>query len=581
MKLNKSLIVFVIVLSSLFISSDVFAATQYVTLVGDTVRVRKGPGTNYEKWGNVSIGSTFDLIDSNIYPDESTSESNKCESGWYKIQYATDKVGYLCKSYVQVSDYIIIDEEAKTNCENELKALKFPASYWDGLCNLKALHPTWTFVPIQTGLDWKYVIDKESTCGLSLIQTSDKEYIDSSCNKGYGSWEAASKKAVSFYMDPRNFFTEKHIFQFEYLKYSTNLSQAYINSSNSMLANAAFFKYHKNLGNDMGSIIDSAGKETNVNPVFLSARMLQELGTKESLYNLYSGVYTGYNGMYKGYYNFYNMGVTDSCATTNGTSYCGLSYAYKKEWNSPLKAITGGSQLLSNSYISVGQYNTYLQKFNVVPTKISNLFLHQYMTNIKAPSSESSSTYNTYKKLGLLNNSYEFHIPVYTNMDAIINNSGSGATGEEEVEKEEIKLSVATVVASAGYKISGDSLLGVSKGNDLESIKSNLEAISGKETIKFIDSKGNNYTGKIATGIKVKITTSSESKELSIVVKGDTSGDGEINALDLLQVQKNILKSYELKGAYKLAADTSGDGEINALDLLQVQKNILGSYEIK
>ena len=35
-----------------------------------------------------------------------------------------------------------------------------------------------------------------------------------------------------------------------------------------------------------------------------------------------------------------------------------------------------------------------------------------------------------------------------------------------------------------------------------------------------------------------------------------------------------------LNNEYKLAADTSGDGKINAQDLLQVQKNILGNYTI-
>ena len=48
----------------------------------------------------------------------------------------------------------------------------------------------------------------------------------------------------------------------------------------------------------------------------------------------------------------------------------------------------------------------------------------------------------------------------------------------------------------------------------------------------------------------------------------------------LLQVQKNILGTYNLSGAYNLAGDTSGDGVINALDLAQVQKNILGTYNI-
>ena len=51
--------------------------------------------------------------------------------------------------------------------------------------------------------------------------------------------------------------------------------------------------------------------------------------------------------------------------------------------------------------------------------------------------------------------------------------------------------------------------------------------------------------------------------------------------MDLLQVQKNILGTYTLTGAYLEAADTSKDGVVNALDLLQVQKNILGTFEIE
>ena len=47
---------------------------------------------------------------------------------------------------------------------------------------------------------------------------------------------------------------------------------------------------------------------------------------------------------------------------------------------------------------------------------------------------------------------------------------------------------------------------------------------------------------------------------LEVVVKGDTSGDGEINALDLLQIQKSILGTYTLSGASLKAGDTSGDG---------------------
>ena len=79
----------------------------------------------------------------------------------------------------------------------------------------------------------------------------------------------------------------------------------------------------------------------------------------------------------------------------------------------------------------------------------------------------------------------------------------------------------------------------------------------------------------------IKITNGIETKTYTLIVKGDTSGDGAINALDLLQVQKSILGSYKMSDSQKLSADTSNDGSINALDLLQIQKNILGSYKIE
>jgi len=85
----------------------------------------------------------------------------------------------------------------------------------------------------------------------------------------------------------------------------------------------------------------------------------------------------------------------------------------------------------------------------------------------------------------------------------------------------------------------------------------------------------------VATGDKVIINNQSETETLEIVIKGDTSGDGVINALDLLQVQKNILGTYILTGAYLEAADTSKDNQVNALDLLQIQKNILGTFAIE
>jgi hypothetical protein len=51
--------------------------------------------------------------------------------------------------------------------------------------------------------------------------------------------------------------------------------------------------------------------------------------------------------------------------------------------------------------------------------------------------------------------------------------------------------------------------------------------------------------------------------------------------LHLLKIQKHILGINTLNGSFIKAADTSGDGNIDALDLLKIQKHILGINTIK
>ena len=165
-------------------------------------------------------------------------------------------------------------------------------------------------------------------------------------------------------------------------------------------------------------------------------------------------------------------------------------------------------------------------------------------------------------------------------MDATINNSSGGATGEKP-ESNLSDLAINTIVTSSGYKYKNGYILGIAVDNDISTVKGVLESVAGYDNVYIMDKNGNKITsGKVATGMKVKITNKTGSETLQIVIKGDTSGDGIINALDLLQVQKYILGTYTLSGVYKEAGDTSEDGAINALDLLQVQKDILGTYEI-
>ena len=74
---------------------------------------------------------------------------------------------------------------------------------------------------------------------------------------------------------------------------------------------------------------------------------------------------------------------------------------YDRPWTSPKKAIVGGAKFIANSYISRGQFTSYLKKYNVNPDGYYDVYNHLYMANIQAPASEASSSYSTYTKNGL------------------------------------------------------------------------------------------------------------------------------------------------------------------------------------
>ncbi len=565
---KKSFFCLCFVFCFVLLHHNVHAGTKMALVTYNNASLRTAPGTKNPEIAVLNSGTKYNLADENIYT------GSGCSSGWYKLIYNENTTGYVCASLLSIVEVSSDGESPKNACETELFNLGFPSSYWAGLCSLKNAHPNWSFQPVMTNLDWETVVDKESACRKSYISFAssiNENYIDRTCKGEYATtYYPASQQALAFYMDPRNWFDEKYIFQFNYLKYDDSITTHYTNGVRAIIGNTDFYQYNLGKGNDLASITTEAGKNTNVSPMFLASRMQKELGNGTSLKTLYSGD--------AGVYNFFNYGVTDSCATSNGANNCGVAYAEQRGWTTPLLAIQGAAGLLASTYINVGQYTTYFQKFNVVPTVPTNLYIHQYMTDITAPSAESSTTYKSFSSLGILDLGFVFYIPVYNNMNKTINNSGNGGSGDGSTSA--TTMDIASIVTSSGYRYSNGYISGIPIGTDVATVISSIEAISGTDAVIKTASGENITSGNIATGYKVVVTNSNSREELQVIIKGDTSGDGVVNALDLLQVQKQILGSYSLSGAYKLAGDTSGDGAINALDLLQVQKQILGLYTI-
>ena len=104
--------------------------------------------------------------------------------------------------------------------------------------------------------------------------------------------------------------------------------------------------------------------------------------------------------------------------------------------------------------------------------------------------------------------------------------------------------------------------------------KSSVQNINTNSTVQIFKN-GTEITdteGKIATGMEVHISLNNETFEYTIVVKGDTNGDGDFNIHDMLQVNKYRLNKAQLADEYLLAGDVTGDGKVDIYDILKMNK---------
>lgn len=371
----------------------------------------------------------------------------------------------------------------------------FPEEYRGVLEQIQKIHPNWTFEAYYTGISWDTLVLNETTHRKNRVIKSAEASWKCSCGNLASGYVCASKGIIKYYLDPRNFLNEVNIFQFLEISYNEKIHTIDgIKSAvkGTFLDNTVTYKVFEmkevpiedettDVTEEKETITDTientvdntatteetttdnttsegkkeevktelkeveveytkhyaeiileAAKQSNMSPYSIVTKIIQEVGTKGS--SSVSGTYEGY----KGYYNFYNLGAYDSGnAIVNG-----LKYARDKQWNNQYVAIIEGAKEIANSYTNAGQNTAYFYKWDVVGTKIltsgetqkvsgSNLFWHQYMTNVQDPTSQSKSLYNTYAKNNVLDKALNFIIPIYEDMPANSNSLPSGLTTDD------------------------------------------------------------------------------------------------------------------------------------------------------
>lgn len=295
----------------------------------------------------------------------------------------------------------VLADSHRFDYNGELNEGKYPG-FKAKLDAIKKERPGWKIRIMETGLDWNEVIRREGDgvgrSPRSLVQGKYGEWIVSNQTYDNGSWRAASDKAISYVMDPRNWLNPNNSSILQFMQLS------YFEVSDENVKTALKDTFFDNMEN--ARIINNVSRDYNINVFFVVARIIQEQGYKGSAtWKMDS------DG--NSYYNPFNIN-----ASGNGVSEIiknALQRAKDKGWDTFEKGLRGGIEKIGTDYINEKQDTLYLQKFDVESK--GTLYSHQYMQNIDAPRTEASILKSKMDKInGVLDNNVVLLIPVYNNM---------------------------------------------------------------------------------------------------------------------------------------------------------------------
>lgn len=131
------------------------------------------------------------------------------------------------------------------------------------------------------------------------------------------------------------------------------------------------------------------------------------------------------------------------------------------------------------------------------------------------------------------------------------------------------------------YAFNGETINKVDANTTVENFKNN---ITTDYTIEYIDSTGKtlNNSEIIGTGTTIRILdNSTEIFKYNVIIYGDVDGNGKINLLDALKIQKHYVGLEELKSSFLEAASViNRNQKVGLLDALRIQKQYVGLEDI-
>ena len=132
------------------------------------------------------------------------------------------------------------------------------------------------------------------------------------------------------------------------------------------------------------------------------------------------------------------------------------------------------------------------------------------------------------------------------------------------------------------YTVSSNTVTGIAPSTTVSAFIGNLGISNGYATVYTAAGSSKASTAKMGTGDIVRIYYADGTRyaEWTVLIYGDTNGDGVISNSDRIKIRNHILGVSTLSGIYRTAADVNKDGKISNSDRILVRNSILGSSAI-
>ena len=140
------------------------------------------------------------------------------------------------------------------------------------------------------------------------------------------------------------------------------------------------------------------------------------------------------------------------------------------------------------------------------------------------------------------------------------------------------KLEDGEIVFDESLKLNGNEITGLENSNN--TVDKILNKIQTNYNIEIFNSSGTKIEGNslVGTGATIKILDNvNPIIEYNVIMYGDVNGDGKINSVDLLVLQRHILEIKKFEGVFVKAANIRKNGKNpSSVDCLLIQRHILG-----